>query len=42
LSLHHDLSTMTGEAVVLFTLAESPYYKQPKNERAMNREKSRL
>ncbi len=24
LSLHHDISTMTGEEVVLFTLAESP------------------
>jgi uncharacterized protein YbcI len=24
LSLHHDISTVTGEEVVLFTLAESP------------------
>jgi len=24
LTLHHDISTMTGEEVVLFTLAESP------------------
>ena len=24
LSLHHDISTMTGEEVVLFTLAEAP------------------
>jgi uncharacterized protein YbcI len=24
LSLHHDISTVTGEKVVLFTLAESP------------------
>ncbi len=24
LSLHHDISTTTGEEVVLFTLAESP------------------
>jgi uncharacterized protein YbcI len=24
LSLHHDISTMTGEEVVLFTLVESP------------------
>ncbi len=23
-SLHHDISTVTGEEVVLFTLAESP------------------
>jgi len=29
LSLHHDISTVTGEKVVLFTLAESPYYRQP-------------
>ena len=24
LSLHHDISTVTGEEVVLFTLAKSP------------------
>ena len=30
LSLHHDLSTMTGEKVVLFTLAESPLVRQTK------------
>jgi uncharacterized protein YbcI len=30
LSLHHDISTATGEEVVLFTLAESPYFRQPK------------
>jgi uncharacterized protein YbcI len=30
LSLHHGISTVTGEEVVLFTLADSPYYKQPK------------
>ena len=28
-SLHHDISTVTGEEVVLFTLAESPLY--PRN-----------
>ena len=28
LSLHHDISTMTGEEFVLFTLAEPPAYKQ--------------
>lgn len=28
LSLHHDISTVTGEEVVLFTLAESPDYRQ--------------
>src|SRR6266446_3384445 len=25
-SLHHDISTVTGEEVVLFTLAESPHF----------------
>ena len=29
LSLHHDISTVTGEAVVLFTLAKSPDYRLP-------------
>src|SRR5271165_1178104 len=28
LSLHHDISTVTGEEVVLFTLAKSPDYRQ--------------
>ena len=27
-SLHHDISTATGEEVVLFTLAESPLYRE--------------
>ena len=31
LSLHHDVSTVTGEEVVLFTLAEPPLYRQAKN-----------
>jgi uncharacterized protein YbcI len=30
-SLHHDVSTVTGEEVVLFTLAEPPLYRQAKN-----------
>ena len=30
LSLHHDISTITGEEVVLFTLAESPLFRQTK------------
>ena len=30
LSLHHDISTSTGEEVVLFTLAESPLYRGTK------------
>lgn len=27
-SLHHDISTMTGEEVVLFTLTESPVFRE--------------
>ena len=30
LSLHHDISTVTGEEVVLFTLAESPLVREVK------------
>ena len=30
LSLHHDISTVTGEEVVLFTLAESPRFREVK------------
>jgi uncharacterized protein YbcI len=30
LSLHHDISTLTGEEVVLFTLAESPPVRESK------------
>lgn len=30
LSLHHDISTITGEEVVLFTLAESPDVREAK------------
>jgi uncharacterized protein YbcI len=30
LSLHHDISTTTGEEVVLFTLAESPLFRELK------------
>jgi len=29
-SLHHDISTQTGEEVVLFTLAESPIFREAK------------
>jgi uncharacterized protein YbcI len=29
-SLHHDISTTTGEEVVLFTLAESPLFRDTK------------
>jgi uncharacterized protein YbcI len=31
LSLHHDISTVTGEEVVLFTLAKVPEFREPKN-----------
>jgi uncharacterized protein YbcI len=30
LSLHHDISTLTGEEVVLLTLAESPCFREIK------------
>ncbi len=30
ISLHHDISTTTGEEVVLFTLAESPLFREVK------------
>ena len=32
LSLHHDISTVTGEEVVLFTLAESPQFREVKKQ----------
>lgn len=31
LSLHHDISTVTGEEIILFTLAEPPLHRQAKN-----------
>jgi uncharacterized protein YbcI len=30
LTMHHDISTVTGEEVVLFTLAESPDFREAK------------
>ena len=30
LSLHHDISTLTGEEIVLFTMAESPLFRETK------------
>ena len=30
LSMHHDISTVTGEEVVVFTLAEPPGFREPK------------
>jgi uncharacterized protein YbcI len=29
-SLHHDISTVTGEEIVFFTLAEPPYFRETK------------
>ena len=29
-SLHHDISTLTGEEVVIFTLAETPQFREAK------------
>ena len=29
-SLHHDISTVTGEEVVIFTLAKPPFFREPK------------
>jgi len=31
-SLHHDISTVTGEAFIIFTLAESPLHRQAKKQ----------
>ena len=33
LSLHHDISTVTGEEIVLFTLAESPDFREIKKKK---------
>ena len=30
LSLHHDISTVTGEEIVLFTLAQAPFFRETK------------
>ena len=30
LSLHHDISTVTGEEIILFTLAEAPSFRDAK------------
>jgi len=34
LSLHHDISTVTGEEVVVFTLAESPVFRETRKHSA--------
>ena len=31
-SLHHDISTVTGEAFIVLTLAQPPLYRQAKNQ----------
>ncbi|HUG71132.1 MAG TPA: Na-translocating system protein MpsC family protein [Pirellulaceae bacterium] len=38
LSLHHDISTVTGEEVMLFTLAEVPDCRQPKKRQCQESE----
>jgi uncharacterized protein YbcI len=35
MSLHHDISTVTGEEVVLFTLAESPLFRETKKKQGL-------
>jgi uncharacterized protein YbcI len=35
LSLHHDVSTATGEQVVIFTLAESPLFRETKKKQGL-------
>jgi uncharacterized protein YbcI len=32
LSMHHDVSTITGEEVVLFTLAQTPFFRETKRD----------
>jgi uncharacterized protein YbcI len=34
LSLHHDISTVTGEELVVFTLVESPLFRERKKNRS--------
>jgi len=33
LSLHHDISTATGEEIVMFTLVKSPQFRESKNKK---------
>ncbi len=35
LSLHHDISTATGEEIIVFTLAESPLFRETKSKQAV-------
>jgi len=36
MSLHHDISTVTGEEIVLFTLANSPEFREGRKTSARN------
>jgi uncharacterized protein YbcI len=38
LSLHHDISTKTGEEVVLFTLSEAPLFRETKKKQRPDQE----
>ena len=40
-SLHHDISTRTGEEVVVFTLAEAPEFRNIEKKRPRNRSSRR-
>jgi uncharacterized protein YbcI len=31
-SLHHDISTTTGEEIVIFTLASAPHFRESKKQ----------
>ncbi len=35
LSLHHDISTVHGEEVILFTLAELPLFRETKKKQGL-------
>ena len=35
MSMHHDISTVTGEEVVLFTLAEAPLVRETKKKQSL-------
>ena len=37
LSLHHDISTVTGEEIVIFTLAEAPSFRDAKKKNVSKR-----
>jgi uncharacterized protein YbcI len=37
LSLHHDISTATGEKIIVFSLIESPAVREPKRRQTLSR-----